>query len=335
MRHKTITAGLLAAVTVMSATAVHAETDQVRIASTFGLAQLPARIAVEKQFIQKQAKQLGLDIKVTYQNVSSGVVVSDLILSRNADIGVGGNVPLFGLSDKTSGPQKVRGIMSFSRANMFLLTVDPNIKSIRDFKDTDRIAMTDVRSTTYAMILQMVAAKEFGWDQRNKYDRYSVAMGNSEALAALLSGKMEVKSHMTILPHSTMELNNGARILLSSKDLFGAPYTTVASFTTERFKNENPKVYQAVVKGLQEAIDFINSNTRESAEIYLKYEKFKGTTDELVTMMQGKTPDQLTYTSTPNTTQLFTDFMFKAGMLKNKPNSWKDFWFDNNWEKGS
>lgn len=328
---------LLVAIAVsIGGPAAHAETNEVRIASTFGLAQLPARLAYEKKFIEKHAQQMGLpDIKVSYQNVSSGVVVSDLILSKNADIGVGGNVPMFVLWDKTSGPQKVRGIMSFSRANMFLLTVDPNIKSLRDFKGVDRIAMTDVRSTTYSMVLQMIAAKEYGWEQRTKYDQFAVAMGNNEALAAMLSGRMEVKSHMTILPHSTMELNSGkVRILMNSKDLFGAPYTTVASFTTERFKQENPKVYAAVVAGFQEAIDFINSNTREAAEIFLKNEKFTGTTDELVQMMQGKTADELTYTSVPNTTESFTEFMVKSGTLKNKPASWKDIWFENTWDKG-
>ena len=198
-------------------------------------------------------------------------------MSRNADVGVGGNVPLFTLWDKTTGPQKVRGIMSFSRGNMFLLTVDPQMESMRDFKDTDRIAMTDVRSTTYSMVIQMAAAKEYGWDQRTKYDRITVAMGNNEALAAMLSGRMEVKSHMTILPHSTMELNSGkVRILLNSKDLLGEPYTTVASFATTRFKQENPVTYQAVVAGLQEAIDFINTNAAEAADIFLKNEKFTG-----------------------------------------------------------
>jgi NitT/TauT family transport system substrate-binding protein len=312
-----------------------AETNEVRIASTFGLAQLPGRLAYEQHFIEKQAQRLGLpNLKVTFQAVSSGIVVSDLLLSRNADVGVGGNVPLFTLWDKTTGPQKVRGIMSFSRGNMFLLTVDPQIESMRDFKDTDRIAMTDVRSTTYSMVIQMAAAKEYGWDQRTKYDRITVAMGNNEALAAMLSGRMEVKSHMTILPHSTMELNSGkVRILLNSKDLLGEPYTTVASFTTTRFKQENPVTYQAVVAGLQEAIDFINTNAAEAADIFLKNEKFTGSRDELVEMLQGKTADELSFNSTPNTTTLFTDFMYKSGTLKNHPASWKDLWFENTWDK--
>ena len=170
--------------------------------------------------------------------------------------------------------------------------------------------MTDVRSTTYSMVIQMAAAKEYGWDQRTKYDRITVAMGNNEALAAMLSGRMEVKSHMTILPHSTMELNSGkVRILLNSKDLLGKPYTTVASFATTRFKQKNPSTYQAVVAGLQEAIDFINTNAAEAADIFLKNEKFTGSRDELVEMLQGKTADELSFNSTPNTTTLFTDFM--------------------------
>jgi hypothetical protein len=31
--------------------------------------------------------------------------------------------------------------------------------------------------------------------------------------------------------------------------------------------------------------------------------------------------------------KLFTDFMYKSGTLKNSPDSWKDIWFDNNWDK--
>ena len=83
---------------VVGSVDVRAETSQVRIASTFGLAQLPGRLAYEMHFIEKHAKRLGLpNLKVTFQPVSSGIVVSDLLLSRNADVGIGGNVPLFTL----------------------------------------------------------------------------------------------------------------------------------------------------------------------------------------------------------------------------------------------
>lgn len=315
--------------------AASAETDRVRVVSTPGLAQFPARLAVERALIEKHVKAQGLpDIKVNYQQVTSGNVVSDLILSGNADVGVGGNVPMFTLWDKTRGAQKVRGIMPFSQGHMFLITSDERIKSLRDYTDKDRIAMTGVRSTTYSMLLQMGAAKEFGWASRAKLDDNTVGMGNDDAMLAMLSGKHEVKSHMTIMPHSTMELATGkARIVMSSKDLLGGPYTLIASFGTEKFKGDNPKVYAAVVAALEESIGLFAKEPRAIAELFKKLEPVKNTVDELVQMIEGKTADELQFTSTPTSTQHFTDFMVKSGTLKNQPQSWKDVWFENVWTK--
>jgi NitT/TauT family transport system substrate-binding protein len=325
-------AGLTLAGSILATAHVEAGASQIRIASTFGLAQLPGRIAYEKKFIERRAKEIGLDVEVKYQAVASGVVVSELLLSGNAEIGVGGNVPLFSLWDKTSASQKVRGIMAFSQANMFLLTSDPRIRSIRDYTDKDRIAMTDVKSTTYSMLLQMAAAKEFGWDQRQRYDNISVAMSNNDAMAAVISGRMEVKSHMTILPHSSMELASGkAHIVMSSKELLETPYTTVVSFTSERFRKNNPKLYDAVVSGLQDAMAFINASTQEAADIYMKNEPFVGTSQDLFKMMKGATADELSFTPVPNSTKQFTDFMFKSGTLRKAPDSWNDVWFENVW----
>ena len=311
---------------------VHAEANQVRIASTFGLAQLPGRIAFEMKFIEARAKERGLDITVTYQNVTSGNVVSDLLLSGNADVGIGGNVPLFNLWDKTSGSQKVHGIMAFSQANMFLLTVDPHINSIRDYGDKDRIAMTDVKGTTYSMLLQMFAAKEFGWDQRTKLDSLAVGMSNNDAMISLIKGATEVKSHMTVLPNSSMELASGkARIILSSKDLLGTPYTATAAFATEKFRNDNPKLYDAIVAGLLDAIKYINENPEAAAAIYMKTEPFIGTPEDLLKMVKGQTADELSFTPAPRLTKVFMDFMFKSGTLRKTPDDWKDVWFDNVW----
>jgi ABC-type nitrate/sulfonate/bicarbonate transport system substrate-binding protein len=92
--------------------------------------------------------------------------------------------------------------------------------------------------------------------------------------------------------------------------------------------NRPNEAYAAVAAGLDEAINFINTDTREAAEIFLKKEPFPGTRDELVEMMQGKTADELSFNSTPNMTKLFTDFMYKSGTLKNLPGSWKDIWFE-------
>jgi NitT/TauT family transport system substrate-binding protein len=308
-----------------------AEVNEVSIASTIGLAQFPGRVASDLKLIEQRAAKLGIPgLKVSYQPVTSGIVVSDLFLSGHADVGIGGNVPMFNLWAKTNG--RVKGIMAFSQGDMFLITCDTHIKSIRDYTDNDRIAMTDLKTTTYAMMLQMKAAKEFGWDSRNKFDGISVAMGDPDGVGAILSCKTDVKSHMTILPQSTVELASGkGHIVFSSEELLGHPYTFVAAFTTMEFRQANPKVYQAIVEGLGDAIRFIKGNPEQAADLYVKEEPYIGTRDTVIELIKGQTPDHFSFTETPNSTKAFMDFMYKSGTIKKTAQSWRDAWFDNVW----
>jgi len=312
--------------------AAPAEVNEVGIASTIGLAQFPGRLANDLNLIQKRADALGIsNLKVTFQEVTSGVIVSDLFLSGHANIGIGGNAPMFNLWSKTSG--RVKGMMALSEGDMFLITCDPRIKSVRDYTDNDRIAMTDLKTTTYAMMLQMKAAQEFGWDQRTRFEKISVGMSDPDGMGAILSCRTDVKSQMTILPQSTTELASGkAHVVFSSEKLLGHPYTFDAAFTTVEFKRDNPKVYEAVALGLGDAIQFIKDNPEKAAGMFMKAEPFIGNRDTLIKLIRGETPDHFSYTNVPNSTEAFMDFMYKGGMIKNQSKSWKDVWFENVWD---
>ena len=89
-----------------------------------------------------------------------GNVVTDLLLSGNVEVAITGVIPFMVLWDKTRGPQKVRAIASMSECNVFLFSADPKISTIDDYSTVDRIAMTDVKSTTWALLLQMAAGQE-------------------------------------------------------------------------------------------------------------------------------------------------------------------------------
>lgn len=305
------------------------EAKEVRIAQSYGLIYLPSYVAVDRKLIEKHAKARGLgDITVTQQRLTSGPAASDLILSGNADVGMSGSSPMMVLWDKTRGPQKVRGIMAFSDSGVFVVTVDPRIKSIRDFVETDRIAMTQIKSTSYAMILQMAAVKEWGWENRFKLDPLTVSMGNSEAMASLLTGATEVKTHVTMIPFNVEEMKTGkARTLLTSRDVIDGPMNTSVAYTTERFHTENPKLYAAVVDAFEEAIAWINANKEEAAKIYVKYEPQKAGYQPTFEMMQD--PNLISFTSTPHSLTVQAEFMHKVGTLKNRPSSWKEMFWEN------
>ena len=61
-----------------------------------------------------------------------------------------------------------------------------------------------------------------------------------------------------------------------------------------------------------------------AAKIYLDATKEKYSVDEIVAMI--KAPN-VVYSTTPNATMVFANFMFKTGLIKTKPASWKEFFF--------
>ena len=75
---------------------------------------------------------------------------------------------------------------------------------------------------------------------------------------------------------------------------------------------------------LEEADQLIARDPALAAKIYLDATKEKYSVDEIVAMI--KAPN-VVYSTTPNATMVFANFMFKTGLIKTKPVSWKEFFF--------
>ncbi len=313
--------------------AAHAEADQVRIVMPYGLAYLPTYVAVDRGLIQKHATAAGLGpIKVTLTHMASGPASSDILLAGDADLAMGGFGPAFILWDKTRGAQRVRAVTPLSGGSIRLLSTDPRIRSIRDFGPNDRIAVSAIKVTAQAIALQMAAAKEWGWDQRFRLDPLLVSMSNPDAMAMLLSGSGEVKTHASILPFSVEEMESGKVHLVMNSDDYLEPGTSIALlYASARFHDPNPKLYAATAAAFEEAFDFIRDHPREAARIYVAREPQKRDLDWIERMIVD--PAQIRYSSTPRGTRKHAEFMHAAGTLKNKPDSWKDLFWENMWTK--
>jgi NitT/TauT family transport system substrate-binding protein len=332
---RSLSGGTICVIASLTSAVADAEVRQVRISETFGLTHLPSYIVEDLHLIEKHAAQRGVSgLKVAVTRVGNGNVVTDLLLSGNVEVAISGVIPFMVLWDKTRGPNKVRAIASMSQCNAFLFTADPKISTIDDYSAVDRIAMTDIKTTTWALILQIAAARKYGWDQRHKFEPLSVAIANGEATATMLSGRTEVKSHMTMLPFSAVERETGRiRTILSSRDILGSPYSAAVAFTTQKFDAENPNIAAAISDAFDKAMDFITEHPDEAARIYNKHEPQKSGIEAIVKMMDPSGPDELRFTSAPAAFEAFADFMHRSGMLKNKASSWKDFFFERAWTK--
>lgn len=76
--------------------------------------------------------------------------------------------------------------------------------------------------------------------------------------------------------------------------------------------------------GLEEANALIARDPSLAAKIYLDATHEKYSVDEVVAMI--KAPN-VVYSTTPNATMVFANFMYKTGLIKTRPANWKEFFF--------
>ncbi len=315
---------------LIASNAVRAETKEVRISQQFGLTWLVLHVMLDQQMIQKRARELGLgDVAVSLRKFSGGPAANEALLSGNVDIAGAGGPPAMILHDKTLGRQNVRAIAPVVDAPISLVTTDPEVQSLRDLGSDDRIALPAPRVSVNAMIIQMEAAKLFGPENAHKFDAIQVGMPHPDAAATLISGNQSIRNYMGIFPYvdEVLDRSGGAaRVILNSFDVLGGTHNLAVLSCTEKWKNENPKTFRAVALALEDAMDFINADKRRAAGIFVKATN-SGMTTEQVTRLIDR-PD-VSFSTTPRKTMAFARFMFDAGTLKNKPVSWKDYFWEN------
>jgi NitT/TauT family transport system substrate-binding protein len=149
-------------------------------------------------------------------------------------------------------------------------------------------------------------------------------MAHPDATIALLSGG-EVNNHFSVPPYQYQELKaSGVRAVLNSTDVMGGPATITVMFGTVKFHDANPKTMAAMYAALSEAMEFISNNKRAAADLYLKATKEKFTLDELSSMLEMP---GFVFTVAPNGTLKYAEQMFRTGVIKTKPSSWKEVFF--------
>ena len=317
---------LLAAAGGIQAVSVRAaEVSEIKIAQQFGIGYLPLTIMKTNGLVEKHLKAAGLaDTKVSWLVLASGQPMNDALLSGSLHVASGGVAPFLILWDRTRGTLNVKAIAALSSMPMYLVTNNPNVKSIRDFTDNDRISMAGAGQSIQTIVLQMAAAKEFGDANFNKFSTLYRNLSHPDGLAAFLSGK-EITAYFSSPPFQYQALEKpGVRRILNSYDISGGPATFLVAWATGKFHDENPKTYQAFFNAYKEATDFINANKRTAADVYVKETKDKSGVDAIEKMLNDP---EIKITMTPEQTLPIEHFMNKTGTLKNKAGSWKDLYF--------
>lgn len=312
----------------LAGTVARAEVSEVRVAQQYGISFLQLMIMERDRLIEKHAKAAGAgDIKVMWSKFAGGNVMNDALLSGALHFASGGVPPLVTIWGKTHGNLGVKGVAALNSMPTYLLTRNPNVKTIKDFTAKDKIALPAVKVGAQALALQMAAAKTFGEKNYAKLDSLTVSMSHPDALAALLSGTSEVNSHFASAPfHYQALANPGIRTVLTSYDALGGPATLNVVFATSKFREENPKTYGAFLSALEEATATLNKDKRAAAEYYVKATQSKLPLNDVYKMIADR---DVEFTMTPQNVMKYAEFMFTVGTIKVRPTSWKDLFFSN------
>ncbi len=268
-------AALVAAIGLL-ASPLHAEMAEIKVAQQYGISYLPLMLMEEQKLIEKHAKAAGVDVKVDWARFAGGNVMNDALLSGGLQFASGGVGPLVTLWSRTKGNLDVKAVSAINSMPLYLNTRNPDVKTIKDFTEKDKIALPAVKVSIQAVTLQMAAEKAFGAGQQNKLDALTVSMSHPDAQVALLSGASEITAHFGSPPFQYQQLEKpGIHTVLTSYDVLGGPATFNVVWTTSKFRSENPKLYDAFVKALDEAIALINKDKQAAAEAYLRISKDK------------------------------------------------------------
>src|ERR1700690_613410 len=130
---------------------------------------------------------------------------------------------------------------------MLAYTINPNVKTIADFTEQDRIAVPSVRISFNAMMLEMAAEKI--WKDPHKLDPLPVGLGHPDAVAALSAGygKASITAHIAVQPFTDRGLKiPGAHVVADSREVFGGPLTQITLLATKQTKEKNPILFKAV-----------------------------------------------------------------------------------------
>lgn len=296
--------------------AARAEVASVRLAKQFGISYLPLTVMEEEHLLEKRAREQGLDLKTEWLRFTGGSGMNEALLSGNLDFAAGGVGPMLTIWGRTKNSLMVKGVAALNAMPLWLVSIDPKVKTIKDFSGKDKIALPTVKISIQALTLQMAAEKAFGPGEQGRLDPLTVSMGHPDAQSAMMGGYSEITAHFGSPPFQELELKDPrAHKVLDSYDVMGGPHTFNVVWASSKFVTGNPKVVTAFVAALEDSLKLIREDPAKAASLWIKAENAKISQDEAVAIIRAP---QNEWTTAPKRMMAYLDYMNRVGLVTAK-----------------
>jgi NitT/TauT family transport system substrate-binding protein len=288
---------------------------------------LPLLMMREYGLIEKHAAAAGLEsLEVEWLDLGGPSVMNDALISGSVDFIIAGPPGFITLWDRTRSSLDVRGVAALSALPMYLNSRSPRLATIDDIADGDKIALTAIKVSIPAIIMQMYAAERYGADDATHFDPYTVSMTHPDGVIAMLAEASDITAHFTSPPfHQRERQDPDIRTIMNSYDVTGGTTTFTMMSTTSAYREANPDAYAAVLAALEEAMQMIEADRLAAADILIAARGDAGLTREEIAELLAD--PEIEFTTTPSNVTRYAQFMHSIGSIENLPTSWRDLFF--------
>lgn len=261
---KKLTSLLLCTCMLLSLTACGSkqenEAKKITIAYQGGIGYAPVHIMETKELIQQNYDG---EIVVEFVKLDSGAAINEGIIGGTIDIGCMGLAPA--VSGVAAGiPYKV--ISNLCSQSHGLMSNKAEVASLADITSEDKIALVNTGSIQH-ILLAMACENTLG--DAHALDNNIQSMSHAEGMASLESGTVNL--HLTSSPFIYQERESGKYTELPEiSEVWPSGNSFLVAMAATSL-NEDPELFEAVNKAFAQAIDFINTNQEETAQIESEY----------------------------------------------------------------
>lgn len=292
---------VLLIILVLTGCSRKADDNKLIIAEQYGLAYAPLQIMKEQGFLES----LLPDTEIEWVTLSNTTSIRESMLSKDVDMGFMG-IPPFIIGLDNGMDWKI--MCGLSKNPSGLVSNDPKIKTLADFKEGDKIALPQPGSIQH-ILLAMACEEQF--NEAAKLDDLLLSMRHPDAYQSLES-KATIKAHFASPPYLFDELKNkDNHLVLSGKEAFGGDFTFIVGVCDRDFY-KNKEQYQAVEEALKQAMDFMAENKDDTLAILSKsYNIDKEVLNEYLS------EEGMVYSQEVEGVETFVSFMLKNKYIQN------------------
>lgn len=276
-----------------------------------GMSYAPLIIIRDKGWLEDELP----DTEITWQVLDSGSAIRDGMVAGDLHVGAGGIGPFLVGRDAGIDWKLLSGL---NEMDLWLMAEDSGISGLDDFESGDKIAMP-APDSIQAVVLKKGAEEELG--DAAALDDSIVAMDHPTGLQALLSG--QIAGHLTSPPFQFDEEKEGAQPILTSYELFGE-HTFNSVFVQQEFYDDNSEAMETLNDLIGQAIDLINNEPQEAAEILAED---SGGKPDAATYEDYLGREGVAYTQEVSGYETFGEFMAEIGLIEESPGAESEYSF--------